>query len=146
MLGTKRTTQMDRIKAAVREAVAYIDEVAHDERLRGDLRSAITHGEDARDRIRKDVAGDGVATRLANDRKLRKKVRAMVEDLDSAGDRLRRKERHRLRNGLLCSGVSERLLQPSRACAGGSRVTRPRGPTTPSRWGRPSERGSHRGT
>ena len=104
MLGTKRTTQMDRIKAAVREAVAYIDEVAHDERLRGDLRSAIAHGEDARDRIRKDVAGDGIATRLANDRKLRKKVRAMVEDLDGAGDRLRRKERHRLRNGLLVLG------------------------------------------
>lgn len=104
MLGTKRQTQMDRVRAAVREAVTYIDEVAGDERLRGDLRSAMNHGDEARSRIRKDVTGDSVATRLANDRKLRKKVHAMLDDLESAGDRLRRKERHRLRNGLLVLG------------------------------------------
>ncbi len=104
MLGIKRQTQMERVKTAVREAVAYIDEVAGDERLRGDLRSAMNHGDEARTRIRKDVAGDTIATRLANDRKLRKKVHAMLDDLESAGDRLRRRERHRLRNGLLVLG------------------------------------------
>ena len=104
MLGIKRRTQMDKMKAAVREAVVYIDGIAGDERLRGDLRAAMDHGGQARDRIRKDLAADGIATRLANDRKLRKKVRAMLDDLDSAGDRLRRPERHRLRNGLLVLG------------------------------------------
>jgi hypothetical protein len=104
MLGIKQQTQMDKMKAAVREAVAYIDEVAADERLRSDLRSAAGHGGEARDRIRKDVSADGVATRLVHDRKLRKKVRAMLDDLDSAGDRLRRRQHHRLRNGLLVLG------------------------------------------
>ena len=104
MLGVKKRTQMDRMKEAVREAVAYIDEVAGDERLRADLRSAMNHGGEARDRVRKDMATDGLTTRIANDRKLRRKVRAMLDDLDSAGDRLRRRERHRLRNGLLVLG------------------------------------------
>ena len=104
MLGTKRRTQRDKVRAAVREAVTYIDEVANDKRLRADVRSAMNHGDEARSRIRKDVTGDSIATRLANDRKLRKKVHAMLDDLESAGDRLRRKERHRLRNALLVLG------------------------------------------
>lgn len=104
MLGVKRQTQMDKVKSAVRDAIAYADEVAGDERLRDDLRAAMGHGVEARDRFRKDVAAGNIATRLANDRKLRKKVRAMLEDLDSASERVRRKKRHRLRNGLLVLG------------------------------------------
>ncbi len=110
MLGVKRRTQMDRMKETVREAVAYIDEVAGDERLRADLRSAMNHGGEARDRVRKDMATDGLTTRIANDRKLRRKVRAMLDDLDSAGHRLRRRERHRLRNGLLVLGGTGALV------------------------------------
>jgi hypothetical protein len=62
------------------------------------------HGAEARARIRKDVSAGSITTRLANDRKLRKKVRAMLEDLESAGDRVRRRKCHRLRNGLLVLG------------------------------------------
>jgi hypothetical protein len=104
MLGVKRQSQMDRMRTAVRDAVAYVDEVAGDERLRADLRAAIGHGAEARDQIRKDVAAGNAATRLANDRKLRKKVRAMLDDLDSASGRVRRRSSHRLRNGLLILG------------------------------------------
>jgi len=104
MLGVKKQGQMDKMRAAVRDAVAYVDEVAGDERLRADMRAAMGHGVEARDRIRKDVASGSIATRLANDRKLRKKIRAMLDDLDSASDRVRRRNRHRLRNGLLILG------------------------------------------
>jgi hypothetical protein len=38
---------------------------------------------------------------LAADKKLRKNVRALLDDLDSAGDRLRRKRSHRARNAVL---------------------------------------------
>jgi len=101
MLSMTRQTQMDRMKAAAREAVAYVDEIANDEQLRKNLRSAMGHGAEARDRIRKDLADGDVATRLADDRKLRKTIRAMLDDLDGAGERMRRKNRHRLRNVLL---------------------------------------------
>jgi hypothetical protein len=101
MLGIKQERKIDKVKAAVRDAFSYADEIARDQRLRMDLRDAMEHGADASQRIRKDVAAGSIATRLANDRKLRKKVRAMLDDLDSASDRVRRKKSHRLRNGLL---------------------------------------------
>jgi hypothetical protein len=88
----------------VRDAVAYADEIASDERLRADLRAAMGHGAEASERIRKDIASGSIANRLASDQKLRKKVRAMLDDLDSAGDRMRRRKRHRLRNALLVLG------------------------------------------
>ena len=104
MLTLKRQSQRDKLKEAIRSAVEYLDEIAGDERLRGDVRSAIGHGRDAGDRIMRDLAADDVARRLANDRKLRKKVRVALDDLDSASDRVRRRKRHRLRNGLLVLG------------------------------------------
>ena len=104
MLGVKKQSQLEKVRTAVRDAIAYADEVAGDERLRDDLRAAMGHGVEARDRFRKDLAAGSIATRLANDRKLRRKVRAMLDDLDSASDRVRRKKRHRLRNGLLVLG------------------------------------------
>jgi hypothetical protein len=104
MLHVKRRTQMDRMKDAVRDAVAYVDEIAGDERLRADVRAAIAHGAEARKQIGSDVAAGTIATRLAHDRKLRRKVRAMLDDLDSASDRMRRRKTHRLRNWLLVLG------------------------------------------
>ena len=117
MLGIKRRTQMDKMKAAVREAVIYIDGIAGDERLRGDLRAAMDHGEQARDRIRKDFAADGIATQLANDRKLRKKrVRFEADCLGSA-------RRENVEDGLRRRRSSARL-----------RLDRV-GPTRPSQFG-----------
>ena len=104
MLLVKRQSQVDKLKGAVRDAVAYLDEIAGDERLRADVRAAIGHGSEVGDQIRDDIAAGSIATRIANDRKLRKKLRAVLDDIDSASDRMRRKERHRLRNGLLMLG------------------------------------------
>ena len=50
-------------------------------------------------------------TRLAEDKKLRKNVRAMLDDLDNAGERLRRKETHRLRNIVLAlAGIAAAVV------------------------------------
>ena len=55
MMGVQMQDQMEKMKTAVREAVAYADKIAADEKLRADLRSAIGHGAEAGDRIKKEL-------------------------------------------------------------------------------------------
>ena len=106
LLTRSRDTQMDKAKRTMRDVVKYAQEVAQDERLRADVSAALGHGSKAGDRLKQDLAdgGDGIYSRLADDKKLRKSLRAMLDDLDSAGERLRRKKSHRLRNVLLVVG------------------------------------------
>ncbi len=101
MMSLTKESQMDKAKGALRDVVSYADEVVRDERLRADIRAAIGHGATARDRLKKDIADGGITTRLAGDKKLRKNLLALLDDLDSAGDRMRRRKRHRARNVLL---------------------------------------------
>jgi hypothetical protein len=100
MLSLTKETQLDKAKKTLREVVSYADQIARDERLRADIRSAAAHGAKASERVKKDVDG-GISTRLAADRKLRRNLRAMLDDLDSASDRVRRRNSHRVRNALL---------------------------------------------
>jgi hypothetical protein len=101
MLKLRRQNQLDKAKASLREVVSYADSVVRDEALRADLLAAVGHGAQMGGRVRKDVDADGIKTRLARDRKLRKELRAAIDDLDSAGDRLRRRHDHRRRNVIL---------------------------------------------
>jgi hypothetical protein len=101
MLSLTRETQLDKAKKTLREVVSYADQVARDERLRADIRSAAGHGAKASERVKKDLDGGGISTRLAADKKLRRNLRAMLDDLDSASDRVRRRNSHRVRNVLL---------------------------------------------
>jgi len=101
MLKLRRQSQLDKAKASLREVVSYADSVVRDEALRADLLAAVGHGAEMSDRVRKDVDTGGIAKRLANDKKLRKELRAAIDDLDSAGGRLRRRHEHRLRNVIL---------------------------------------------
>lgn len=96
-----RKTQIDKAKQALRDAVAYADEVVRDERLRADIRAAVGHGTKASDRLKKEIDAGGISARLTSDTKLRKNLRAMLDDLDSAGQRMRRKKGHRARSVLL---------------------------------------------
>jgi len=48
----------------------------------------------------KDIRADGIYSRLAADKKLRKNLRALLDDLDAAGNRVRRKT-HRVRTFVL---------------------------------------------
>jgi hypothetical protein len=101
MLGLTRETQMDKARKTLRNVVSYVEDVTGDERLRADVRDAAVHGVKASERVRKDLDGDGITSRLADDKKLRKNLRAMLDDLDSAADRMRGKKRHRTRNILV---------------------------------------------
>ena len=94
-------TQIDKAKHALRDAVAYADEVVRDERLRADIRAAVGHGTKASDRLKKEIDAGGISARLTSDTKLRKNLRAMLDDLDSAGQRMQRKKGHRARSVLL---------------------------------------------
>ena len=106
LLTRSRDTQMDKAKRTMRDVVRYAQDVAQDERLRADVSAALGHGSKAGDRVKQDLAsgGDGIYSRLADDKKLRRNLRAMLDDLDAVGDRLRRKESHRLRNAMLVVG------------------------------------------
>ena len=101
MLGLTRQSRMEKVKDALAEVVTYTDELVRDERLRSHVRSAVDHGAAATGRLRHDIGAGNVTSRLAADKKLRKNLRALLDDIDRAGDRLRRKRTHRVRNALL---------------------------------------------
>jgi hypothetical protein len=114
MLTLTRDSQMNKAKRTVRDVASYAQEVIQDERLRADMRSALGHGASATDRVRKGIETGGISTQLVSDKKLRKNRRAMLDDLDDAGDRMRRKKRHRVRNALLmlAGGVAAVVALP----------------------------------
>ena len=101
MLTLTKETQLDRAKKTLREVVSYTDQIARDERVRADIRSAAGHGAKASERVRKDLDGGGISSRLVADKKLRRNLRAMLDDLDKASGRVRRKNSHRARNVVL---------------------------------------------
>jgi hypothetical protein len=101
MIGLTRQSRVQKVKDALREAASYTDELIRDERLRSDVRSAFGHGAEATDRVRTDIGAADITSRLAADKKLRKNLRALLDDLESAGERVRRKRTHRVRNALL---------------------------------------------
>ena len=94
-----------RERKKLKEAVGYLDELIRDEQLRSDVRAAVRHGRVAADRVRKGSGLTGVGDRLVTDAKLRKNVRALFEDLDSAGEHVRRKSSHKVRNTFVILGL-----------------------------------------
>lgn len=114
MLGFTKESRTEKAKRTTRDLASYLQEVIRDERLRADMRAAIDHGGQATARVQKAVEADGITTRLAADKKLRKNLRAMLDDLDDAGDRMRRKKTHRTRNVflMLAGGVAALLAFP----------------------------------
>jgi hypothetical protein len=101
MLSLTRESQLDKVKRTMRDVASYADEVGRDERLRADIRAAIGHGTKAGDQLKRDIEAGGITKRLEADTKLRKNLRAFLDDLDSAGERIRRKKSHRLRKALV---------------------------------------------
>jgi signal transduction protein with GAF and PtsI domain len=117
MLSLTRQSRLDRVKDALTEAVSYTDEIVHDKRLRSNIQSAVDHGAEARDRLRKDVGAARITTRLMTDRKLRKNLRALIDDIDRVGERMRRRRTHRVRNAMLIvagTGAAVAIVSPAR--------------------------------
>jgi signal transduction protein with GAF and PtsI domain len=105
---------MDKATNMMRDVLKYAQGVAQDERLRADFRAAVDHGSQASERLKKDIQGGSIYTRLAADKKLRKHLRAMLDDLDDAGSRMRRGRSHRVRNAslVLAGAVAAALAFP----------------------------------
>jgi hypothetical protein len=110
MFGLHRKSRAEKVKEALLSAASYADGALRDTSLHDDLRSAGDHGAVAMRRMRKNVGMSSLVIRLVEDKKLRKHMRAMLDDLDSAGDRIRGRKRHRLRNVLLLAGVGSAVV------------------------------------
>jgi hypothetical protein len=112
---------MKKVKEALREGVSYTQDLICDEGLRSDIRSALVHGAQAGDRVRRDIDVAEMTSRLASDRHLRRNVRELLDDLDSAGDRIRRRPTRRLRSAFaiaIGSGVIVAVVLPVRRWLG----------------------------
>jgi uncharacterized membrane protein len=79
----------------------YVDQLAHDEKLRGRLLAAVTATAAARKRAKRQAGLYGVVSRLASDRVLRAQVAEVVMQLQQARGRVRKNRSHKLRNGML---------------------------------------------
>jgi hypothetical protein len=101
-----RKTRTENVTDALKTALSYTDELIRDTRLRSDIRSAVRHGAIAAHRMREDTSFPRLTSRLAADRELRKNLRSLLDDVDSAGGRVRHRTSHRFRNALLMVGVT----------------------------------------
>lgn len=110
MFGFNRESRADKVTEALKTAASYADDVLRDSKLHGDIRSAADHSSVVAARVQKDLGSVALVTRLIEDKKLRKHLKALIEDLDSAGTRMRRKRSHRLRNALLIAGVGSLVV------------------------------------
>lgn len=102
-----RTNRNSRISEALIRAVTYADVVARDDRLRADLRSAISHGQASGVReLFTDARTSQLPMRLVWDKDLRDAVRALLDDLDHAASRARHKSHLRVRQTLMITGAA----------------------------------------
>jgi hypothetical protein len=79
----------------------YVDQLAHDEKLRRRLAAAIASGAAARTRAKKQAGLRGLATRLATDPVLRAQLGEATAQLQKANSRLKKNKSHKLRNTVL---------------------------------------------
>ncbi|HEX4680666.1 MAG TPA: hypothetical protein VH210_15810 [Gaiellaceae bacterium] len=79
----------------------YVDQLAHDEKLRQRLGAAIAAGAAARKRARRQTGLRGLAMRLATDPVLRAQVAEATVQLQKANSRLKKHRSHKLRNTVL---------------------------------------------
>lgn len=79
----------------------YVDQLAHDEKLRERLAAAIAAGAAARTRAKKQTGVLGLATRLATDPVLRAQLSEATTQLQKANSRLKKHKSHKVRNTML---------------------------------------------
>lgn len=110
MFGLNRERRADKVSEALKMAASRADDALRDSKLHRDIRSAADHSSIVAARVQKDLGSVALVTRLMEDKKLRKHLKALIEDLDSAGARIRKKRSHRLRNALLIAGVGSLVV------------------------------------
>jgi hypothetical protein len=84
----------------------YVDQLAHDEKLRERIAAALAAGAAARKRAKKKSGLMGLATLLATDRELRAQLAEATSQLQKANSRLKKHRSHKVRNtALFLAGV-----------------------------------------
>jgi hypothetical protein len=100
----KKTTE--KLTDTVETLRPYVDRALKDEDFRNDLQDALEAARGLYGNLQKRNGITAGATKLATDKDTQESLRRLVDDLQSAGDRLKgKKDSHKARNTLLLAGV-----------------------------------------
>jgi hypothetical protein len=100
----KKTTE--KLTDTVETLRPYVDRALKDEDFRNDLQDALEAARGLYGNLQKRNGLTAGATKLATDKDTQESLRRMLEDLQSAGDRLKgKKDSHKARNTVLLAGV-----------------------------------------
>ena len=100
----KKTTE--KLTDTVETLRPYVDRALKDEDFRSDLQDALEAARGLYGNLQKRNGLTAGATKLATDKETQESLRRLVDDLQSAGDRLKgKKDSHKARNTLLLAGV-----------------------------------------
>lgn len=103
---------------AVDEVTPYVDQLAHDEKLRERLAAALTAGLAARRRAQRQAGLIGLATRLGSDPVLRAQIAEALSQLQQARSRVQKRRSHTLRNVFVVLAVGGAIAAALKARAG----------------------------
>jgi hypothetical protein len=100
----KKTTE--KVTDTVDTLRPYVDRALKDEDFRNDLQDAFEAARGLYGNLQKRNGLTAGATKLATDKDTQESLRRLLDDLQSAGDRLKgKKDTHKARNTLLLAGV-----------------------------------------
>jgi uncharacterized membrane protein len=97
-------TKTKRLKKNADAGAAVATELAQDRKFRKELASAVRHGAEARNRVKRRIGLVGMLNRLAADEELRKELREMAMHLRKARARIEKKRSHKLRTTIVLAG------------------------------------------
>ena len=100
-----RSSTVDAVKDTALNGKDLAAQLARDRKFRKQVVNAVTHGNAARRRARRNLGLVGVITRLATDDELRSELDEMAQELRRAWGRIESKRSHRIRNGLLVAAA-----------------------------------------
>ena len=119
MLGRRTGTIGAATEAMSSGLSPYVDQLAHDEKLRRRLLAAVSASVAARKRVKRQAGLVGVATRLASDPVLRAQVAEALDQFQKAKGRMRKHRSHTMRNWILLlsgGGVVVAAVPSLRSC------------------------------
>jgi hypothetical protein len=101
----------DRAKDRAGDVRPYIERALKDERVREDVKSAISTAREIYDQLLGGKAMTSVATKVATDKDIQQNLRDAIEDLRDAADRIQGNKSHGGRNTtLLLTGIALGVL------------------------------------
>jgi hypothetical protein len=97
---------MAKLKDRASDARPYVERALKDERVREDVKSAITTAREIYDELLGGRDVPAAAARVATDRDIQDNLRGAIEDLRDAADRISGRSAHKSRNtALLMTGI-----------------------------------------